>query len=286
MNIDRIRQDLVGSEAIIYCFRHQESLINKLGYGDENSPLTEKGRDDAQQIKTLIDLIGIETIDGIVIGSIPRHVQTFDELSISNKIPITQDKNLDAIIGGDLFEEPDKSKIEERYGLSQFNADEHGLYHAHDLNLSFDPGRERIFPFGIYCSAIVDRRLRELLFRGNDPLTSFKEIEKNVKDFQANLKKQLDPKKQSILLCIGSCSSLAFISEFAKYGTIGENIINLLEGEPPYTQSQLEIYYKNKRLYPQSHDEFSVLYLNSQDAKFKFHLARQPVKDYLGGRDD
>ncbi len=262
MSIKKIRQDLEDSDAIVYCFRHQESLLNVLGYGNENSPLTYKGSSDAGNIKSLIDIIGIE---GIITGTIPRHVQTLDKLRTPDNIPITQDDNLNAIIGGYLFEEPDKRKVEERYRLSRFKADESGLYRASEF--SFDPEREQIFPFGIYCSAIVDRRLRELVFGEDDPLTPFEKIEKRVKDFQANLRKHVNSGRQTTLACIGSCSSLGFIYEFAKYDTIGENIVDLGTQEP--------------RIYPQGHQEFSVLYLNPNEERVRMHLARQLIKDYL-----
>jgi len=261
-----IKQDLEDSDLIVYCFRHQESLLNVSGYGTENSPLTDRGRSEAGTVRALVDNIGI---DGIVTGTIPRHVQTLDELGTLD-IPVIQDDNLNAIIGGYLFEEPDKRKVEERYRLIRFKADETGLYHA--SGFSFDPKKEQIFPFGIYCSAIVDRRLRELVFEGDDPLTSFEEIEQRVKDFQNNLREQVNPDRQTTLACIGSCSSLSFIYEFVKYGTIGENIVDL-ESEQP-------------RLYPQEHQEFSVLHLNPNEERIKLYLAREPIKDYLVRQDD
>jgi hypothetical protein len=267
MSIERIRQDLADSETIVYCFRHQESLMNALGYGNENSPLTNEGRSKAGNVRAMIDTIGI---DRIITGNILRHVQTLDELRIPEKIPVIQDEKLNAIVGGYLFEEPDKRKVEERYKLSRFKADETGLYHASEF--VFDPEREQIFPFGIYCSAIVDRRLRELVFGEDDPLTPFEDIEKRVKDFQTNLRKKISSDRQSTLACIGSCSSLGFIYEFAKYGTIGENIVDLET--------------RDSRLYPQGHEEFSVLYLNPNEERMRLHLARQPIKDYLDGKDD
>jgi len=275
IGLERIKRDLADSDAMVFCFRHQESLLNALGYGNVNSPLTDRGRSDAGNIKTLVDRIGV---DGIITGTIPRHLQTLGEMRVPGGVPTIQDENLNAINGGYLFEEPDKGKVEERYGLGRFEADETGLYRA--PGFAFDPEREQIFPFGIYSSAIVDKRLRELVFEEDDPLTSFDEIEQRVKAFQHNLREQINPGEQTTLACVGSCSSLSFIYEFAKYGTIGENIVRLPKAVLP-SELELDNYRKYPRLYPQGHQEFSVLHFSPGEERMKLHLAGQPIKDYL-----
>ena len=146
-----------------------------------------------------------------------------------------RDANLNAIGSGGLFKEPDKRKIEERYGLARFKMSEDGLYHTQNDNgmLSFDPRKEQIYPFGIYCRAIVDRRLRKIAFGAEDPFTSFEEIEQRTKtiyDNLLNIIKLTDPLTKSRILCIGSCSALAFLVEYTLFKTIGENIAPPLTG--------------------------------------------------------
>jgi len=287
------------ARAIIYLLRHQESSLNALGYGDADSPLTEKGKSDAVQLNRLIKQIGGKNgkdLDAIILGTLTRHCQTLDGLSGSARVPVIRDVNLNAIGSGGLFEEPDKRKIEKRYGLTRFKGDENGLCHAEDEKgrFSFDPIEEQIYPFGIYCRAIVDRRLRKLSFGSDDPFTSFKEIEqrtKTIHDNLINIIQLTDPSTRSRILCIGSCSSLAFLVEYTLFKTIGENIAQSLTGGPPYDPARI-LRYRESGVYPQKHDEISIMYLPTYKAGFNgprelclAQLAR-PINDYLGDKDD
>lgn len=287
------------ARSIVYLIRHQESCMNALGYGDADSPLTEKGKADSIQMDHLIKRIGGKNgkdLDAIILGTLSRHCQTLHRLVTAVSIPRIKDTNLNAIGSGGLFEEPDQRKIEERYNLSRFQADGNGLYHAEDENgrFSFDPRKEQIFPFGIYCRAIVDRRLRKLVFGANDPFTSFKEIEQRTEtlhDNLINIIQLIDPSTRSRILCIGSCSSLAFLVEYTLFKTIGENIAQPLTGGPPYDPTRISRYGESG-FYPQKHDEISIMYLPTYRPGFRgprelclTQLGR-PINDYLGDKDD
>lgn len=287
------------ARSIVYLIRHQESYMNALGHGDADSPLTDKGSSDAVRLRRLIKRIGGKNgkdLDAIILGTLSRHSQTLDGLRGSARIPVIRDADLNAIGSSGLFEELDKRKIEERYDLARFKGDENGLYHTEDGNgrFSFDPRKEQIYPFGIYCRAIVDRRLRKLVFDADDPFTSFKEIKQRTETLHDNLINIIQltaPSTRSRILCIGSCSSLAFLVEYALFKTIGENIAPPLTGGPPYDPSRIARY-RETEFYPQKHDEIAIMYLPSYKRGFRGHRelrlfrSGRPINDYLRGTHD
>ncbi len=73
-----------------------------------------------------------------------------------------------------------------------------------------------------------------------------------------------------------------FIYEFAQYGTVGENIIKLLDAGP-HSGSELEVYQDHRRLYPQGHQEFSILSFSSNRLKLRF--AGLKIEEFVGQND-
>ena len=283
---DRLNE--LGSAALImYCLRHQESVMNVFGYGDKNTPLTQKGKKRVSDLTRILNSVGVESIEAILTGTLPRHTETTRMLadSCGYKGSIIYDEKLNATSTGPIIEAKDKRKVEEQHALSRFTPGDDSLYHASvsGKTISFDPAKEQIFPLGLYPSFFVDKRLRSLAFGDNDPLTHFSEIEKKARDFHARIIDEYASKDElTRLVCVGSCSALASIYELALYNTIGENTISYLQGEPEYGEEKIKSYYEGIRLYPQEHNQIAILYLKQQDfkeGKDRLRFLGQSIRD-------
>ena len=217
----------------IYVFRHQESTMNRNGFGSDNAGLTDKGKSKAQKLAEIIEKI---KPDMVFTGTLIRHKQT--AASFSNCV--VQHPSLDAIVGGPLIETEDKSEIERAYGLARFSPAGDGYYHG---RLVFSPVREQVFPYGLYCSAFVDKALRKLVFP-DAPLHPIEESESGIK----HLHEQIG--KSDRVVCLGSCSALALNIEYWVHRTVGEQAI-------PHKANVIDP--NSHRLYPQPHSVCNIL---------------------------
>ncbi|MFH1054094.1 MAG: histidine phosphatase family protein [Candidatus Woesearchaeota archaeon] len=294
MKLLEIIQELEDAPFVMYCLRHQETVMNALGYGKEDTDLTSKGRKDIDKYVAMIEAIGVHNIHTIFTGKLPRHQQTTSGLLEGiglYKGKIVHDERLNAMIGGDLFEEPDPRVIEARYNLQRFKHGEDGLYHGEfeGQPLCFDPEREFVLPWEFYCTGTVDKVLRRFIFQHECPLSSFDEIDTKARSFQREIASRIHSDERFRAVSIGSCSAIGPNLELAKYGTIGENIVHYPFGD--VSPKEIEAYQKGKgkfgeRLYPQEHDEFSVFYLAKEDIdqkreRFRVHTIRHGIADAL-----
>lgn len=266
----------------VYCLRHQESWMNRDGHGDESSSLTPEGKQEAADLSAIVR--AIEPIDVVVSGTLPRHEQTTEQMLVGTGYsgPVNKDPGLNAVFHGPLVEEEDKKKIEKKYNLSRFQPDRDGFHYVSvdGKPLSFNPEAEQIYPFGLYCSAFVDRQLRRLVFPSEHQLPSFEALRNSVAGFNKRLFKTVSEQnvgKPKTYLLLGSCSALAFLYEDALYHTTGENLI-------PRNGSKIN--HQSARLYPQLHNEIAILYATipdilSFDSIFQsLFQSMQPNDDY------
>lgn len=239
--------------------RHQESQQNADEDRDWNTSLTDEGKQSAERNAKLLDGTTLGKVDIVYAGTLDRHDQSLDLMLRRSKYggEIIHDPRFNAVQkGSPLFEDPTEVTVH-RFGLDKFAPGSDGLYHAEDEfgALSFDPVAIGVFPFNpLYCMAYWDRRLRSLVFPGEESLRPIEEIEKDVVGVQKELiqKASSSSRKPLRVLAVSSCSPNGFGLEYAAYGTVGENII----GNYPEDGNSI---------FPQEHDQLMVLGYTERD---------------------
>ena len=290
------RPELSDAALILVALRHQKAVEEGQNHCSPSNDLTSEGQRDVSDLVQVVNHVDVHNLDLVLTGTLPRHEQTTRALIAQTGYPgcIESTPYLNAIDGGDLFEEPDREKIARKYELDRFSGrvTQDGIVTDPEFGLfGFDPRFEGIYPPTLFSTVTVDRRLRDLMFRGrSSPLTNFEEVARRVTRFQSLISERAksmgSAQKPYIGLAVGSCSILAFNYEYSRYGTIGENVITHLEGPGPYTEAQLRDYRKGKRLYPHQHEEVSVFYMTKKDLsegsrRLRLLDARIPIRDFL-----
>lgn len=239
----------------LYFLRHQQSVQNEQGFGDRDTELTEKGRESASNLSQIVRAI---KPDYLMAGTLKRHIQTLQRIrkDIMYNGNIVFDERLNAMFSGSLLKQPPE-ETQRKYNLGRFKPGKDGLCHVQlpdGKEKSFDPKALGIYPFNaLYCGAYSDRDLREVVFPDDNTLTSFDEIEKQVRSFQLDLiEKEKNSAKPLKIVVISSCSTSGFNLEYAAFGTIGENIF-------------AEFGKEQKPIFPQDHDEVMVLGYSKKD---------------------
>jgi hypothetical protein len=235
----------------LYFLRHQQSVQNKQGFGDKDTELTEQGRESASNLSQIARAVNP---DIIMAGTLKRHEQTLQRIATGYKGDVVFDERLNAVFSGPLLSQPPE-ETQRQYNLDRFKPGKDGLCHVQlpdGREKSFDPRALGIYPFNpLYCGAYFDRDLRVVVFPDNTTLTSFDEIEKQVRSFQADLIEK-DSTKPLKIVVVSSCSASGFNLEYAAFRTIGENIFAKFGRE-------------QGPVFPQDHDEVMVLGYNKKD---------------------
>jgi len=253
-----------------YFMRHQESQQNAEGRGESDTPLTDEGRRNARELAKVFNFPGFGPIDIVIAGTLSRHDQTLNEMLDNSGYQgeVLRDSRLNAIFGSSpLLQQPAEATVAQ-YDLDRLKAGEDGLHHAEDSlgKFRFDPAALGILPFDpLYCRAYEDKRLRQLVFPGEDTLPSFDSVDTRVAGIQNELicKSAESSGRPVNVLVVSSCSPNGFNLERAAYGTIGENMSVSYSADGDVSIARYGV--EGRPIFPQEHDQLMVLGYTEQD---------------------
>jgi len=213
----------------VYLVRHQESIKEQDGSREYDAPLDVAGRESARNLSSL--LVHLGDVDSIASGTLSRQIDTariFKEtLGESTSISMP-DRRLNAIPRASFLESPGADTAERDYHLEQYKAGSDGLCHGVDsqgMPISFNPENLGIYPFDKFvCRAHLNRRLRDMIFPNDRTL---ERVEEDIGSLSGELLAEAQTTKKPISrLVVGSGSTNALLAEYARYGTIGEHLLD------------------------------------------------------------
>jgi hypothetical protein len=187
-------------------------------------------------------------------------------------IDLDQDERLNAVLRAEFLQQNER-EVEEEYRPSRYEASADGLYRGTDYEgnqIMFNPSTLGIFPFDRFvCRTHLDRRLRDLIFPQDRTLERIREDVISLHGSFVEIARESNGEKR--IVAVGSGSVNEFISEYAQYGTVGENVIDYLAR-------------KKRSLFSQKPDEIIVLGYSREDRDQEIGRLRLLEKN-VGARD-